>query len=491
MAERPWRLRAFAEILLIICTTPFAASAQVPPPPPLPAVPPPAPALPIEVRGPAGTEVTFYPIPNVPRTFPAPAAASLRPGYLYRIKLSNLSQDKDAVLYPTLEVIGTLQLPCPTDKCYFPVPVVFTPEDIDQALAGGFLTKLYVLEHPDRAVPVATTPADPLTTEVRPDADLTEEARRIGRPLLVVRFGQRVPEPAELAAWAIPGTILLPGDGRLGPPARPPCLPFQCWQIVDPLAGPKYPEEECLHDGGDAKVPAGFDAGGNLHGLDPADTLAEYVDVQGVKRLAISNRVCVCVPRYAVLRQVVLPSNYLTLLGPRLVRLAEAEVLVRTRTPPLLYKQAEQAELVVARERPAATLHIEGPILLEHLEATPVVLGAIGPKSVVGVSRKECPAPPGPLLLCKKADKECASIGDVVNFSLRYTNSGGQPITDVVVSDSLTGRLEYVPGSNRADRDATFTTQENVAGSVILRWQINGVLAPGQSGLVTFQAKIR
>jgi hypothetical protein len=36
-----------------------------------------------------------------------------------------------------------------------------------------------------------------------------------------------------------------------------------------------------------------------------------------------------------------------------------------------------------------------------------------------------------------------------------------------------------------------FTTQDNEAGSVILRWQINGVLAAGQSGIVTFQAKVR
>ena len=69
--------------------------------------------------------------------------------------------------------------------------------------------------------------------------------------------------------------------------------------------------------------------------------------------------------------------------------------------------------------------------------------------------------------------------------------SGGQPITDVAVSDSLTGRLEYVPGSARADRDAVFTLAPNEAGSQVLRWQISGRLLPGQTGIVSFQARVR
>jgi uncharacterized repeat protein (TIGR01451 family) len=82
-------------------------------------------------------------------------------------------------------------------------------------------------------------------------------------------------------------------------------------------------------------------------------------------------------------------------------------------------------------------------------------------------------------------------VGDVITFYLKYSNTGGQPITDVAVSDSLVGRLEYVPGSARADRTAVFTVQENEAGSRILRWEIAGRLLPGQSGVVSFQARVR
>jgi len=64
-------------------------------------------------------------------------------------------------------------------------------------------------------------------------------------------------------------------------------------------------------------------------------------------------------------------------------------------------------------------------------------------------------------------------------------------MTDVVISDSLTTRLEYVTGSAKSDREAAFTTVMNEAGSLVLRWQVGGSLPPGQSGILTFQARVR
>src|SRR5262249_48313788 len=99
--------------------------------------------------------------------------------------------------------------------------------------------------------------------------------------------------------------------------------------------------------------------------------------------------------------------------------------------------------------------------------------------------------PDKPLTLCKWANTTTAQIGDTVTLYLKYSNQGYQPISDIIVSDSLTGRLEYVPGSAKSDRDAVFTMQQNEAGSLILRWEIQGRLLPNQSGVVSFQAKIR
>ena len=96
-----------------------------------------------------------------------------------------------------------------------------------------------------------------------------------------------------------------------------------------------------------------------------------------------------------------------------------------------------------------------------------------------------------PLVLTKWSDKDSAEIGDEVTFTLRYSNPGGLPITDVVVSDSLTGRLEYVPGSAQTSHNAVFTTQPNESGSLILHWQINGALQPGETGVVRFKVRVR
>jgi uncharacterized repeat protein (TIGR01451 family) len=119
-------------------------------------------------------------------------------------------------------------------------------------------------------------------------------------------------------------------------------------------------------------------------------------------------------------------------------------------------------------------------------------MGLLHEETIVGtLEKKTCPLPERPLVLCKTTDKEGVQIGDVVTFTLKFTNTGGQPMTGVIVSDSLTGRLEYVTGSARSDRETIFTMQDNEAGSRVLRWEVAGRLQPGESGVVSFQARVR
>ena len=138
--------------------------------------------------------------------------------------------------------------------------------------------------------------------ELPPDRDLIEEARQYGRPLLVVRAGDRGASEADLRCQSVPNTILFPDERALGRPLCPPQLPFACFPWYDPVVGPKPPDEECVRDGGDAGTPVGFDETGLLQGLDPEDTVAEYRRSDGRKCITISNRCCLCVPRFAVLR---------------------------------------------------------------------------------------------------------------------------------------------------------------------------------------------
>jgi uncharacterized repeat protein (TIGR01451 family) len=99
--------------------------------------------------------------------------------------------------------------------------------------------------------------------------------------------------------------------------------------------------------------------------------------------------------------------------------------------------------------------------------------------------------PEQPLQVCKWASAEGAQVGDTVTFFIRYNNLGGRPVRDIAITDSLSARLEYVPGTAKSDREAIFVTQENEAGSLLLRWEIKDPLPPGRRGVVSFQAKIK
>jgi uncharacterized repeat protein (TIGR01451 family) len=517
----------------------------------------PAALLYVRFLGSAGMKVTLYQGQQAGRTLPVPFTAGLRPGYIYRVRVSGLPGHPGAILYPSLEVRGTLALAPELKAADYPAPVEITEADFRSITAGAVVTKVLVLEHPEKAVPMPSRPEQPVEAEVAPGQDPVHEAVNRGRPVLIVRIGQRQFSPEELAHQAIPGTVWLPGDNGLPPPACRPWVPWCGAPLYDPLVGPRKPEEECLRDGGDHGQPAGIDAEGRLQGLDPADTVAEYADARGRRHVAVSNCVCLCVPRFLVVRGETNLAAYIRLVGPEDTLNVYGQEAFQTRLRVGDTRQAEQLKALHGRERPSGTFNAVAPGRLFRLEVLnahrivmgpgeylgtkyldrltrrqrtllerqmelarqlgqpygleelgrnqpgPAAVGRVHGVNVIGtlqevrsitVACNEAPVPPSPakpLVLHKWADRKCAKVGDVVTFFLKYSNVGGEPITDVAISDSLTNRLEYIPGSAKADRDAVFTIQDNEAGSVILRWEIGGRLLPGQSGVVSFQARVR
>jgi uncharacterized repeat protein (TIGR01451 family) len=394
-------------------------------------------------------------------------------------------------LYPSLEVIGSLELPPGIQAASYPAPITITENDIRRALAGSLVTKVIYLENPERAIPLSAKPGELLEADVPTRRDPLEEARGRGRPLAILRLGERTFTPQELAADSVQGTILLPGDKSLGRPARPPYLPAQCFRVCDPIVGCRHPEEECLHDGGDVGLPAGILPDGRLGGLDVTDTVAEYTDSKGRKSVAKSNRICICVPRFAALRHELPIAGYETAMNPILTASVQGRAVLKSQVPSVLTAQVEALAGIQGRERPSGIESKAGPVEVANA-TTLVVIGQIEGVRVVGVAEKpEHVLPDKPLILCKWASAHSAQVGEVITFTLRYSNCGGQPITDIAVNDSLSGRLEYIPGSAKSDRDAVFTTQPNDAGSVIVRWEVTGKLLPGESGFVTFQARVR
>ena len=76
------------------------------------------------------------------------------------------------------------------------------------------------------------------------------------------------------------------------------------------------------------------------------------------------------------------------------------------------------------------------------------------------------------------------------SITIKYANHTRRPISDVVVTDSLTPRLEYVAGTAGSDRPANVTT-DALDGNTVVRFDIPGALQPGQNGVVKFKAKVR
>jgi uncharacterized repeat protein (TIGR01451 family) len=196
------------------------------------------------------------------------------------------------------------------------------------------------------------------------------------------------------------------------------------------------------------------------------------------------------VPRFIVVKTEITPYSRVALVAPNDTRQVQPQNLVEAPLPPLEAHQNEQPVVVVVGERPSLNINSFGPLLVARVEGTETFITEQETRDVTGTCLKPCP-PDKPLLLIKWPDRCAAHIGDVVTFFLKYSNHGGQPITDVAVEDSLTTRLEYVEGSARSDRDASFTTRTNEAGSRLLRWEIGGRLLPGQSGVVSFQVRVR
>lgn len=451
----------------------------------------PAPFMYVRFTVPAGGHVRIYQGTPAGREFDLPLTVGLRPGYIYRFELNGFPQHPGTVLFPSLEVRGTLHLPSFLRPADHPAPLVITEHDVALALAGGLVTKVIYLENPERAQPVATRPDQPVEITLGPNTNPLEETRSLGRPMLILRLGARVFSPEEMAHQSLPGTVLLPGEHALATPPAPPCLPWAGVQVYDPILGPRPPAEECMHDGGDTGIPVGLDPQGGLHGLDPSDTVAEYTDNHGRKHLAISNRVCICVPRYGIVTVPVVPAGYASVAALAKAEAALQQVELRAKQGGREVRQSEQPVAVRSRERASAVQAGIGTLPVSQIVGRAVLIGVLHEQTIVGTLVKEKCQPEGPLVLCKTMDKQAVQIGDAVTFTLKYTNTGGQPITGVVVSDSLTGRLEYVPGTAQSDREAVFTTQDNEAGSRILRWEIAGRLLPGESGAVRFQARVR
>jgi uncharacterized repeat protein (TIGR01451 family) len=319
-----------------------------------------------------------------------------------------------------------------------------------------------------------------------------------------------------------------------------PCDSAGCC-ATDPYGPLVGPSDEYLCDGGDFVTPAGVQDDWTVRGLEQEDTISHYDTVDGRVLVTPSNRVCIYAPRFAAVRRLVQPiaheqpvfvNQALEELSP--AKAAEAQPVVSQfqrhavainlgQQPPNLFRQRQQAgglenlqatmdaftslaayaNLTIIRtgevsdaEKALVERSKEAAIAWTGIQAPQVAFGVKQAHAEVGVRQPgivyQTDGPDHPKLrLMKLASCGHAQPGEEVEFTLRFDNTGDQVIGNVTIVDNLSTRLEYVRDSAKSSVDADFITQSNDAGSLILRWEINAPVKPGEGGILRFRVKVR
>ena len=122
---------------------------------------------------------------------------------IYRFHVSEITNLGNVVLYPSVEVIDRLYPPAGRAH-EFPIPVELSAEDLRLAAQGKYVTRVIYVEDPDDTFPYneADIAEDSLRSnrnmaqryfEVPPGEDPYIVARGLGRPVAILRIGNRAP----------------------------------------------------------------------------------------------------------------------------------------------------------------------------------------------------------------------------------------------------------------------------------------------------------
>jgi len=317
------------------------------------------------------------------------------------------------------------------------------------------------------------------------------------------------------------------------------------------LAGPRqwappgmarpWPPNEYLGDGGDARNMAIVGEDFRIDGLEPEDTLAHYETLDGRTLITPSNHVKLYAPRFAAVRRVTVANSFeqeqnpvaarrrreataqqqqfpaSTVLQPRapVGEIGRKNLIVQQQDlPPLLtenerlaaeainrFKAYEDFSIIrigqfVEAEKAMLARCVDAAIVWTRDQGAQVTLN--GQKAIAAISDKmpqityTVDSDKAPRLrLIKVASTDIARPGDIVEFTLRFDNTGEELIGNVTIVDSLTTRLEYVPDSASSSAKANFSVEENDAQSLVLRWEITDPLLPGQGGILRFKCRVR
>ena len=179
---------------------------------------------PVKMILPEGTAVAFAMNDALIVPQEAPVQVGLLVGRVYRFQISQIPYYGGEELYPTLEIINRLYPP-PGKEHEFPVEIEITQEDMELALSGRLVTRIIYLEDPQFALATKGEDKASLSLTLGPGDNPLTEAQRMGRPMAILRMGNRRFVPDDNAAAFFFGSP--PWLGMVVPPTVLSPLPLQ------------------------------------------------------------------------------------------------------------------------------------------------------------------------------------------------------------------------------------------------------------------------
>lgn len=325
----------------------------------------------------------------------------------------------------------------------------------------------------------------------------------------------------------------------------PPGTPYSnAMETVAAGPSPDVYADEYLIDGGDRESPVQSVDGGRF-GLDSEDTVAQFADHTGAKRIKPSNRVAVYSPRFGSVRTVSGLETDIKVdkaLGARDLRGPGS--LKTGQQPAANVRESGIVGLDSRRRADAADSAIPASESKESLQASqsrkfdkgledrkytgPYQLGTFDaaiqsqqarnavvwtrnlfPQMTAGtasagalkatfrlqqtVGIEDERKTKGDIRILKLADRESAQAGDIVTFTIQYENTGDFDVYDVKIVDNLTPRLQYVADSAVLDsvNPGEVSVAPNGEGSQVLTFTLQKPLEGHGSGEIRFQTRVR
>jgi hypothetical protein len=179
---------------------------------------------PVEIRAPQGVRISLA----RENSFSQPAVGSRKVGLLigavYRLRVTDIPLAEGREIFPTVEVVNRLYVPLGQEH-RFAIPVQLTEEDLKLAIQGKFVTRVIYLEDPRKALPVREDPQSQNYFETAPGQDPLAIADSLGRPMVILRLGGRLPDmnqgPDEAFFYGSPPFMEYPVLRKAAPMPRP------------------------------------------------------------------------------------------------------------------------------------------------------------------------------------------------------------------------------------------------------------------------------